>query len=209
VDDAKLQDGQRVLLHGASGGVGSVALQYLKARNCEVVVTASPSNFELVTRWRPDRIIDYTQPEPLAILKPKSFDIVFDAAGPEDRTMVEHQSIPLLKDGGVYVTSRGGLLPHLTNHTLVGGLLSAASDYFTLKRNNSRIKFYWGIFGPNGRALEEFRCLIESSLLHPNVDRLYQFHEFEEAHQYQLQKKSPGKIVLTHNVIGIPDPSPT
>jgi len=192
---AQVKNGQTILLHGASGGVGSVALQYLKSRDCEVVATASPANIQRVASWGANFVIDYTEPSSFASLAPRSFDTVFDAAGSSDRSLVEEQSIPLLKDGGTYVTTKGGILPHFTD-SLIRGAFCAGGDYLAHKRKNRRIRYFWGLFSADGLALEEMRVLAETGRLVPNIDCVFSFAQFKEAHEYQSKKRSAGKVVM-------------
>ena len=97
--EANLAAGQRVLVVGAAGGVGSFAVQYARARGAHVTAVASTGGQDFLARLAPDRAIDYHREDWKALAE--RFDIVFDASG----TSTFPQCRRLLAPGGVFVHS--------------------------------------------------------------------------------------------------------
>lgn len=106
LNKAKLKEGQQVLIYGASGSVGSYAVQIARAQGPNVVAVCSSSNFDLVKSLGADRAIDYKK-EDYSRLEEK-FDIVFDAVGKTSKSTAKK----VLKKGGHFVTVKA-----LTNPT--------------------------------------------------------------------------------------------
>ncbi len=103
---AKLQKGQKILIYGASGSVGTFAVQLAKTMGAEVVGVCSTTNMDLVSSLGADKVIDYTRED--FSKGPESYDVIFDAVG---KASVSH-SKNRLKPGGVYLNvlkSSGGL----------------------------------------------------------------------------------------------------
>ena len=98
LDKAKLHSEQDVLIYGASGSVGSFALQIAKAQKAKVMAVCSRSNFDMVKSLGADELLDY-QTEDYALLN-KKFDIVFDAVGKTSKSKAKK----ILKEGGRFIT---------------------------------------------------------------------------------------------------------
>jgi len=97
----KLQAGQRILIQGASGGVGNFAVQLAKAKGASVIATASTGNFEFLRQMGADEVIDYKAQRVEEMLH--GLDLVFDASPVRDNEE-RLKSISVLKDGGTYVS---------------------------------------------------------------------------------------------------------
>lgn len=106
LDKAKLRKGQQVLIYGASGSVGSYAVQIAKEKEATVVAVCSSSNFDMVKSLGADGVIDYKEKD--YSLLDNNYDIVFDAVGKTSRSKAKK----VLKQGGTFVSIKA-----LTNPT--------------------------------------------------------------------------------------------
>ena len=97
----KLQLGQRILINGASGGVGSFALQFAKAKGAYVIAVASTGNLEYLKQLGADEVIDYTSQKFEDLVE--NLDLVFDAAPHRDNNE-RLRSVKVLKEGGILVS---------------------------------------------------------------------------------------------------------
>jgi NADPH:quinone reductase-like Zn-dependent oxidoreductase len=150
-DKGRLKPGQRVLVNGASGGVGSYAVQIAAAMGAEVVGTASATKADFVRSLGIERVLDYRQ-TPLSSLN-ETFDVIFDAAS----TSSFGESKPLLERGGAYIT----LLP---STRLLGGILMSA---FTSKRCS------FVTVQSRSADLEQLAAWIVEGKLKPSVEHIF------------------------------------
>jgi NADPH:quinone reductase-like Zn-dependent oxidoreductase len=173
-DLADLQDGQRVLVNGASGGVGTLALQVATAYGAHVTGVCSYRNVELCTRLGADRVIDYTKTDVRAL--DERFDVVFDVHG----TLPFPRARRLLQRGGVHVTT----IPSPQNYLQHSQTL--------LARTRSKVV----VVQSKADDLEALRLMIESGAVTPVVDRVYDLSEAAEAQRYLETRRASGKVVL-------------
>jgi NADPH:quinone reductase-like Zn-dependent oxidoreductase len=177
----KAQLGQRVLIHGAAGGVGNLAVQMAKAAGAYVVGTASLHNFKFLKELGADEVVDYKNQSFDNWLN--SIDLVFNATPVRDEAL-RIKSTDLLKEGGAYVCT------HLD---------SPFSEAFkeAMARKNIR-----GMFVGNGSAttytstLDGTTQLIEEGKLKAVVSKVYPLAAVAAAHQESETKHVRGKIVL-------------
>jgi NADPH:quinone reductase-like Zn-dependent oxidoreductase len=158
-DKGRLKAGQRVLVNGASGGVGSFAVQIARALGAEVWGTASAAKADFVRGLGAPNVIDYRQ-TPLESIG-ETFDVVLDAASTSSFNKTRH----LLERGGAYVT----LLPSVS---LLGGVLLSLFS-------NKRCTFV----GVQSRAadLEQLGAWLDSDELRASVERVYPLAEVASA----------------------------
>jgi len=110
---AKIKSGQNVLIYGASGSVGSSAIQLAKAMGAEVTAVCSGTNFELVQRLGASRVIDYTKGD--FAQRGERYDVIFDAVGKTSRAVCKQ----VLKPDGVFVTVNGQGMAKVTPEDLI------------------------------------------------------------------------------------------
>jgi len=169
-DTAKLQKGQTVLIHGGSGGVGTIAVQLAKWKGARVIATASARNQEYLKELGVDVAIEYSaqQFEDIA----KDVDVVLDAVGGETRD----RSIGVLKKGGIMVTIAG---PPATEKAAAAGVRAVG-----LRVSRS------------GSQLREIGELIDSGVIKLVVSQELPLSEAAKAHELIETKHTRGKIVL-------------
>lgn len=173
---AQIQPGQRVLIHGASGSIGTAAVQIAKNFGAEVTGLCSIANVELVRSLGADRVIDYTKEDFLASDRP--YDVIFSTVGKTSYA----QCKGILKQGGYYLTSFGApsdflhmaLAPRFGNHHVIGG---GVKDDPTIA--------------------DQIKTLIEAGKLKAVIDRRYALHEMVEAHRYAEQGHKKGNVVIS------------
>ena len=173
-DKAKLQGGQRLLVIGASGGVGHFAVQIAKAMGAEVTAICGTDNIAWVQSLGADLVIDYRQKDYKS--KKGHFDVVFDAVGVDSF----RSTYSLLAPDGIYVTTLPG--PGLILDELIS-LVSTKRASFVMVR-------------PSGTDLETITKWINAGKLHPVVDRSFPLAEIDAAHDYSEAGHAKGKIVI-------------
>lgn len=200
IDKAKLnQDSakrKKVLVHAGSGGVGTFAIQLLKAFGYYVATTCSTDNIDLVKSLGADEIIDYSKEDYSCVLK--DFDVVYDTLGSNVEGN-EEKSIATLKGqvGAVYVSIVHPMLSLITENGLLLGLLKVLFTLLGKKIKNRGISYQWSLFKPNGKALEQIKQLIEAGKIKPVIDRTYTLEQMKEAHDYIANGHAKGKVAIT------------
>lgn len=175
---AKVEPGERVLVYGASGAVGTAAVQLAKHFGAEVTGVCSTRNVELVRSLGADKVIDYTK-ENISEAG-EVYDVFFDTVGKTSLAQIEGS---LGRNGRYLVTVFGArALLQMLWTSLAGGrrVMGGASN------------FKW-----TGADLELLRELIEAGRLRSVVDRCYPLAEASAAHRYVEEGRKRGNVVLT------------
>src|SRR5882724_9806414 len=170
IDTARLSEGQTVLIHGGSGGVGTFAIQIAKARGAKVIATASTRNQDLLKELGADVAIDYTKQKFEDIVK--DVDVVLDSLG-EDTLK---RSYAVVKKGGFIVS-------------IVPG-----PDPAELERRGIRGKFI--SVEPDADELAEIGKLIDQKKIKVIVSQTFPLSEAIKAHEQIATGHTRGKIVL-------------
>lgn len=170
-DSAQLAAGQTVLIHGAAGGVGTMAIQLAKWRGARVIGTASAHNHAFLQELGADEVIDYTTTRFEEVVSP--VDVVFDTVGGETL----HRSWKVLKHGGRLRTIASDDAPQLAAKYGID-----ASGY--------------EIQSPFGATLTEIAGLVDNGHLKPVVSTVLPFQEVKQAHRLSEGRHVRGKIVL-------------
>ena len=155
IDRAHLSEGQRVLIHGAAGGVGSVAVQVAHYKKAYVITTASAENADLVTALGADEVIDYRATPFETVVR--DIDVVLDTVGGDTRT----RSWGVLRKGGQLVT--------------------IAADAEGLTEQRVRDAFF--IVEPNRSQLMGMSHLIDIGVLRPVVSAVFSMEHFRQAYE--------------------------
>jgi|SRR4051812_17827867 len=186
-DKGQLQAGQKVLINGASGGVGTFAVQIAKAWNAEVTGVCSTRNLQLVRSVGADHVIDYTKDD--FTKGSERYDLIFDLVGnhsfSERRHVLKPNGICVLAGIGGAGPNDGQVLPRVARV-----FWSAAVAKFVKE------KFVFYIAEVNRPDLEVLRGLMESGKLKPVIDRVYGFSEAPEALRYLDEGRARGKVVV-------------
>jgi alcohol dehydrogenase len=195
-DELKVGTGDKVLITGGAGGVGTFAIQIAKWLGAHVITTASPRGKDLVERLGADEVINYTEGQIADHVR--DVDGVFDLVGGE----ALNQSFGVVKRGGTVVTVVATPEPETARKDLGRGKLLQALFWlasFTLrakaKRNGARYRFLF--MHPSAAELSELASLIEAGTLTPVIDHVFQFAEIEKAFRYLEEGRAKGKVVVT------------
>jgi len=179
-DKGKLQPGQKVLLDGASGGVGTFAVQIAKSLGAEVTAVCSTRNVDTARSLGADHVIDYTQED--FRKSGQRYDLIVGVNA--------HHSIfdylSALRPDGTYVAIGGGL-PQIFQAMLLAPLLS--------RIGNKKTCFF--VANINQKDLVFLKELMEAGKLVPVIDRRYPLSEAADAIRYLEKGHAQGKIVLT------------
>src|SRR6266480_2415577 len=186
-DTARLQAGQKVLINGASGGVGTFAVQIAKAFGAEVTGVCSTKNLDLIRSLGADHVIDYTKED--FTKGEERYDVIYDLVN--NRSFAERRRI--LKPGGICVLAGigGSGLRKETLYQFAGGLTASLRSKFS-KEN-------FVIFGVdiNKKDLGVLRDLTESGKITPALTKTYPLTETAAAYKYLETGHASGKIAIT------------
>jgi NADPH:quinone reductase-like Zn-dependent oxidoreductase len=174
---ANIQSGQKILVYGASGAVGTSTIQLAKYFGAEVTAVCSTSNMDLVKSLGADHVIDYTKQD--FSKEGISYDIVFDAVGKSPF----NASSRVITKNGYYLrvvhmslppVIKGWWVSMTTGKKVIGGVTKETVDDF-----------------------EFFNDLIEAGQLKPVIDRTYLLEQMAEAHRYVEAGHKKGNVVIT------------
>jgi NADPH:quinone reductase-like Zn-dependent oxidoreductase len=168
-EQGNLDKNQKVLIHGASGGVGTFAVQFAKCAGAYVIATASTKNISLVKSLGADEVIDYTKED--FSEKVKDADMVFDTIGKE----TQQKSWQVLRKGGILVSTVG-------------------TDEQQAKKHGVRTKSFMMI--SNGARLQAIAELIDKNIVHVIIDKEFPLDEAKAAQDHVKEGHAQGKTIL-------------
>ncbi len=179
-DKGRIRQGQQVLIYGASGGVGTFAVQIAKAFGAEVTAVCSTTKVEMVRSLGADHVIDYTQED--FTRNGQQYDLILAVNG--YRSLSDYQRA--LKPQGIYVMA-GGTTAQLFQALIFGRLLSRKEGR-TMGELTAK---------PNQKDLIFMKELIEAGKVMPVIDRCYPLNQVPEAIAYVGEGHARGKVVIT------------
>jgi len=184
-DKGNIQSGQKVLINGASGGVGTFAVQIAKAFGAEVTAVCSTRNLDTARSLGVDHVIDYTKED--FAKNGQHYDLILAANG--DRSISDYRRA--LSPKGVYVQT-GGSMAQMSQAMFQGPWISMTGSQ---KLGNM------GVAKPNQNDLIIMKELLESGKVKPVIDRTYPLSEVAAAIRYLEEGHAQGKVVITvaHN----------
>jgi NADPH:quinone reductase-like Zn-dependent oxidoreductase len=180
-DKGNVQSGQTVLIYGASGSVGSAAIQLAKYYGAKVTGVCSTMNLEWVKSLGADHVIDYTKED--FTENGKTYDIIFDTVG--KRSFSECKGS--LTDEGIYLAT-------------VPTPVMMIQALWTAKRGGKKVKFVAAGLRPAREKVKDMVFLtelIEADNLQPVIDRAYPLEQIVEAHMYVDKGHKKGSVVIT------------
>ncbi|MEQ1914729.1 MAG: NAD(P)-dependent alcohol dehydrogenase [Sideroxydans sp.] len=179
-DKGRIQSGQKVLIYGASGGVGTFAVQIAKCFGADVTAVCSTAKMELARSLGADHVLDYTQED--FTQSGARYDLILAANG--DRSIFDYKRA--LNEGGIYVMV-GGKAGQLFQALLLGPWLSMLGSK-KMRAVTSK---------PNQEDLLFLKELIESGKLKPVIDRRFPLSEVADAVRYIEAGHATGKVVIS------------
>lgn len=181
-DKGGLQAGQRVIVNGASGGVGTFAVQIAKALGAEVTAVCSSAKVETARSIGADKVIDYTKDDYTE--SERGYDVLFDNAG--DRPWSETSRV--LADGGINVTITG------PKRAIVGPFGALAVRKLMSRFGNKR--FTWFTAKIDADDLVFLAGLLESGQVVPVIENTYPLERLPEALRYLGEGHAAGKLAI-------------
>jgi len=179
----QIQPGQKVLVNGASGGVGTFAVQIAKSYGTEVTGVCSTRNLDLVRKIGADHVVDYTQ-EDFTKNEQQRYDLIFDAVG--NRSVSDYKRA--LKPGGTCAVAGFSSMSRMFEHSALGPLMS--------KTGNKKVGGM-GMAKINQNDLVFLKQLVETQKVRPVIDRRYPLSETADAIRYLEAGHAQGKVVIT------------
>ncbi|AFU69401.1 alcohol dehydrogenase and quinone reductase-like medium chain degydrogenase/reductase, MDR superfamily [Psychroflexus torquis ATCC 700755] len=184
-----LKENDRILIHAGSGGVGSFAIQYAKAKGAIVYTTTSTKNVDWVKALGADRVIDYKTEDYKEVAT--NLDIVFDTLG-DNYTFDAFQ---IIKEGGKVTTIVGppdeetAKQMGMTNYTLPEKLSKLIDE------KSADYELTW--MQPNAKQLKEIATMVEDRAIKPIVDFIYSLENGIDAYEYLASGKAEGKVIIS------------
>lgn len=173
---ADIRSGQKVLIYGASGSVGTAAVQVAKSFGAYVTAVCSTANVEWVKALDADRVVDYTKED--FTQRGEPYDIIFDTVG---KTLLS-ASLGALKQGGTYLQA-------------VAGPAQLIQMALASRRTGKRT--IGGTATPTMEQLMRLNDLVEAGKFKPVIDRCYSMEQTAEAHRYVDTGRKKGNVVIT------------
>jgi 2-desacetyl-2-hydroxyethyl bacteriochlorophyllide A dehydrogenase len=172
-----IQSGQKVLIYGASGAVGTFAVQLARYFGAEVTGVCSTTNLKMVKSLGADKVIDYTKED--FTKSGETYDIIFDTVGKSPFS----GCVKSLKKKGFYLRA-----VHMTLSPIVRGLWTSMT---------SSKKVIGGVATEHKEDLIFLKELIEAGKIKPVIDRRYPLEQIAEAHGYVEKGHKRGNVVIT------------
>jgi NADPH:quinone reductase-like Zn-dependent oxidoreductase len=178
----QIQPGQKVLINGASGGVGTFAVQIAKSFGTEVTGVCSTRNLEMVRSIGADHVIDYTQAD--FTKNGQRYDLIFDAVG--NRSVSDYKRA--LNPNGICAVAGFTTLSRLFQVIFLGAWVSKTGSKKIGMMQTAK---------PNQKDLAFLKELLEAGKVVPVIDRRYPLREVADAIRYLEAGHARGKVIIT------------
>jgi NADPH:quinone reductase-like Zn-dependent oxidoreductase len=178
INKVNLESGQKVLVNGATGAIGSAAVQFLKHFGVNVTAVCSTKNIELVKSLGASKVIDYTKED--FTKDDQHYSFIFDTVGKSSFAKCK----PLLQPGGVYISSELGSMAQNIFFALVTPIMSNKKVIFPLPADCRRSVLF-------------IKKLIEQGKFKTVIDRKYPLEQIVEAYRYVEKGQKTGNVVIT------------
>ncbi len=184
---ADLREGQRILIYGASGSIGTAGVQLAKHFDAHVTAVCDTKSVELVRSLGADEVVDYTRDD--FTKNGETYDVIFDAVGKHSFRRCRHS----LKPGGIYLSTDLGFMWHVPVLTLLTKWIGDKRVTIAIPRYEKKDVLF----------LKE---LIEAGRYRAVIDRSYPLEQVVEATRYVETGQKTGNVVLTVSRNGTPPP---
>lgn len=176
LNKSKVKSEDEILINGASGGVGMIALQFAKLKGIKVTAVASGEGLNFIKKWNPENTIDYKKEK--VIDRSKKYNAIFELAGSLPFSEAKH----LLKPTGFYVST----LPNPID------MLKALFNNLFSSKKNIIIQAV-----PNQDILKQINELLTNDKVEIPISKTFPIDEFKEAYQFAKNGRAVGKVVIT------------
>ncbi|MBL8503468.1 MAG: NADP-dependent oxidoreductase [Rhodocyclaceae bacterium] len=189
-----LKAGQKVLIHGGSGGVGTFAIQLAHHAGATVATTVGARNADLARRLGADIVIDYKTQRFEEVVS--DCDLVFDTQAGD----IQHRSFAVLKRGGVLVSIAGKPDGRLVREFGLNPLLGLLLDFLSRKSlrlaKRHGVRYEYLFMHPSGEQLAQIGRLLEEGSVRTIVDKVFPLEQVREALAYSEAGHATGKVVV-------------
>lgn len=176
IHKVNIKSGQRVLINGATGGIGSALLQFVKHYDVKITATCNTKNIELIKSLGAEKIYDYTRED---FTKDKDkYDFIFDAVGKSTFGKCK----PLLKEKGIYISSELG--PYSQN------------IFYSLFTSISNRKVIFPIPYQKQKTIPFISDFLKNGKFNPIIDREYLLEDISKAYEYVIAGKKTGNVLI-------------
>jgi len=175
---AKITAGQNVLVNGATGAIGSAAVQIIKHLGATVTAVCATKHMDLVTSLGADKVIDYTKQD-FTQLQEK-FDVIFDAVGKSSYGKCK----PLLKSKGIYMSTELGYMSQNPFLALITPLFGGKKILFPIPTSSKK-------------DVEFLKQLVVNKEFNPVIDKKYPLEQIVEAYTYVETGQKTGNVIIT------------
>ena len=180
-DTGKIHSGQKVLINGAAGGIGTFAVQLAKSYGTEVTGVCSTRNLDMVRSIGADHVVDYTRED--FTHTGQQYDLIYDTIG--NRSVSDYRRA--LRPNGTCVIAGFTTMARLFEHMILGPMTSRKSD---------RKVGMMGVANPNKEDMLCIQELLATRKVVPVIDRCYPLHETAEAIRYLETLRARGKVII-------------
>ncbi|WP_194815363.1 NADP-dependent oxidoreductase [Nocardia sp. XZ_19_385] len=196
VERARVQPGQKVLIHAGAGGLGSIAIQLAKALGAHVATTVSTAKVGLVKELGADEVIDYRTQDFSEVLT--GYDVVLDSLGGENLA----KSLRILEPGGLAISVAGPPDPatarELGSNPVLRLAITALSAKTRRQAKRLGVTYSFLFMKASGDQLRELTALIDAGKIRPIVDGVFPFDETLQAMEYvEKGRAKAGKVVVS------------
>ncbi len=178
INKVNLESGQKVLVNGATGAIGSAAVQFLKYLGVNVTAVCNTKNIELVKSLGAGRVIDYTKED--FTEEDKNYNFIFDTVGKSSFAKCK----PLLQPGGVYISSELGYMAQNIFLAFLKPVIGSKKVIFPMPADCRGSLFF-------------IKDLIEKEKFKAVIDRKYPLEQIVEAYKYVEKGQKIGNVVIT------------
>jgi len=186
---ADLKEGDRVLIHAGSGGVGSFAIQYAKHLGAIVYTTTSGDNVEWVKALGADRVINYKEENYKDVAN--NLDVVFDTLGDQ----YTFDAFEIIKEGGKVTSIVGPPDEETAKQMGMDNYEMPEKLQKLMEEKSAQYTLTW--MQPNSPQLKEIKTLVEDRTIRPVIDLVYSFEKAVEAFEYLATGRAKGKVIVS------------
>ena len=177
IHKVNIQPGQKILINGATGGIGSALLQFVRQYDVKITATCNTKNIKLIKSLGADKIYDYTKED--FTEDNDKYDFIFDAVGKSTFGKCK----PLLKEKAIYISSELG--PYSQN-----------IFYSLLTSFSSNKKVIFPIPYSNQKTIPYISNLLEKGKFKPVIDREYLLEDISKAYEYVITGEKTGNVII-------------
>jgi len=189
LENVGIKEKDRILIHAGSGGVGSFAIQYAKAKGAIVYTTTSSKNVDWVKALGADRVIDYKTENYKEIAQ--NLDIVFDTLGDE----YTFDAFEIIKEGGKVTTISGPPDAETAKHMVIKEYKLPEKLSKIIEKKSAIYKLTW--MQPDAEQLNSISRMVENGDIKPVVDLIYSFENAIDAYLYLATERAKGKVIIS------------